>query len=58
MPKHDHFLPQVVSQGIVHVAVAIAAGKNHYAKLHESVFIDGCLLRQPVLFFHFLLVQR
>jgi hypothetical protein len=38
MPEHDHFLIEVVSQGILHITIAIGTGENDNSEFHGRMF--------------------
>jgi hypothetical protein len=44
MPELDHFLAQVVAEGIDHIPVTVTAGKNYYAEFHGSLFVGNAKL--------------
>jgi hypothetical protein len=38
VPEHDHFLIEVVSQGILHITIAIGTGENDNSEFHGRMF--------------------
>jgi hypothetical protein len=38
MPKHGHFLAEVVGQGVLHVSIAIGTRENDNSKSHGRMF--------------------